>query len=450
MGSMARSLGRSAALAALAALAVGAAALAVGPLFGPSPPPDSPVGETRPLAAVPVPPPPLAGQVPHLARVEADPTAKAPPAPRAPHAGADPAPRTLRIAVRDAAGRPVVGAEVRVEVDGGVAARGRSSAPDGVAEVRAPPGPVLAVSVRGAGGPEVRRATDAPSVFGADDLEGLVLPEHALLVVRTVGPRGEPRPSERILFRPGGGRHPPTDAWGETSDSEGFARLGPFALGSVVELQPGPRGTGAPWGGPDPAAWRPVEVGGREVDLVVNDLPRLRVFVRGAEFGALVPLVLLDPESGEPLHPREHVDPAGGPWMAPALALGRTFELLAGPTGEGRLARVAALRPEEDPVEVELRPGVPLEGRALAPGAVRFVEGQVQARGRGYMGVHARLDERGRFRFAGLPNGPVTLVVHARVERREGDELRVHGELALEEVGFAEVDVAAIPPMPAR
>jgi hypothetical protein len=378
-------------------------------------------------------------------------------------ARADPpaAPTTVRLRLTDAGGTPIPWVHVTVTTRTPAAKteelRFRADA-DGVVALELPAGTVEKVVVEGRGGaPNPLMAWTAPEEVERLAPGDLVVPEVLHLVVRTVDSYGNPRAEQRILYRVEAeeGGHAGGNVWGETSDAEGLCRLGPFPPGTRLGLRPGPRGEGSPFRLTD---WRSVVVNGTRVDLTVGDAPRLRLRFRGAQATEEVRIAVLDPATGEPTFPPDSV-PGDSLWTAPALALERV-EVLAGPTAAGRVARVLNVVPTAEPIDVDLLPGVPIQGRLSAPGMRTPLRGTVEVRGRGFL-LSLPLDADGSFRVPGLPDEPAVFVAAATVEggvsyrgafeRRDEREVVVPVDVAFRVAGLV-VPAEALeePPRPVR
>jgi hypothetical protein len=327
--------------------------------------------------------------------------AKRPETASAEHAKPDPDPATpehLVFRLVDGRGQPL--AYVRVRFTTAEAVYEPSTNAEGRVEVDLDFGRLSRVEVSGSAG------STLAVVEGREELDRLragTLPVEGLayLVVRTVDSRGDPRATQRILYRrESTDEKPVLGFWGETTDREGLSRLGPFRSGTRLQIRPGPRGERDLFTKTD---WRTVVVDGSQVDLVVGDRPRLRLRVHREVSEEAIPVSVLDPADGRPAFPSATLTPSQV-WVAPALSL-EVVEVFVGPTADGRFAR-RELAPEVEPIDVHLGPGLSVSGRASAQGLKTPLQGTVVAGGRGFL-VRVLVDSDGGFRLPGVPDEPM-------------------------------------------
>ncbi|MDJ0973943.1 MAG: hypothetical protein QNJ98_05750 [Planctomycetota bacterium] len=259
------------------------------------------------------------------------------------------------------------------------------------------------------------------------------------LPVRTVDSRGDPRPHQRILFRPVIEGKEPTGWWGESSDTEGRLVLGPFPIGSTVEMRPGWRGVRKEDLTEEALRWKRVVADGKAFELFVGDQPRLVLhFPRTGEETVLV-ITVLDAESGEPAFPSRGHRVEDGDFRAPALKEHRPYEIVVGPTATGLFARHRIEQLSYYPEEVTLVRVPRVEGRVSGPNAARVRRGHITAIGRGFK-KQVPIEAGGRFAFTGLPDEPITYDVWAEVT--DGDDKGIWFRKSVEKRGETWVEIA--------
>jgi hypothetical protein len=253
---------------------------------------------------------------------------------------------------------------------------------------------------------------------------------HAHVLVRTVDSRGDPRPDQRVLFRPRE-KDAPDPGWswyGQRSDDEGWLEIGPFPIGARIEMRPGWRGQRGTDLAVTPDKWVEVVAGAEPGALFVGDQPRLVLTFTDRGDEKVLPITVLDPDTGTLAFPTVGVpvtEEAEQTWRAPALKEGKPYEVVVGPTDGGLFARLAL---EEIPyleVPIRLTPGVQVEGRVASVPGHELLAGVVHATGRGFR-LTAMFSRDGRYRFAGLPEGEsVRLHVSARTKGPNGVRMRL-------------------------
>jgi len=327
----------------------------------------------------------------------------------------------------DRAGRPIRGATVTFEVrarDGTRVVREASTDASGAARLDVPEGTLVRVRVDVGTGAANGLALERAAESGLDlrEFDEIVAQEHAVLALRTVDTRGNPRPLQRILYRRAGQAG---GWWGETSDASGTCVVGTFPLHTRLEVRPGPRGLDS--GQIDnPRGWQMVVVDGSVVDLEVGDEPRLRLRVRGTYEPLQAPVAVLDATTGEPLFPTHTATVAPEPWSAPALVPGKILEVLVGPLEDGRWKRMGPLVAQEEPIDVDLLPGTPLRGRVEGSSLPAGVRGRVRAVGRGFA-VERAIAADGTFEFPGLPDEQFVVAATLDGSGHAGEMLRESG-----------------------
>lgn len=355
------------------------------------------------------------------AREEAAPLkeAPAPPARKRPKQIA----KTMR--VLDAAGRPAHRAQVTVRVAGADGERrvSASTTADGRATLYLPEGKIISVKVIWSGTVLLSREDALGIDLGR--LGDVRSEERYVLSVRTVDSGGVPRPRQRVLYRPRVEGKQATGWTGGTSDAEGWCRLGPYALGTLLEIRAGPRGLEKD-DIADPTTWQPVRVDGGEVELIVGEEPRLQLAFPAEPVGTRLTIAVLNLETGAPVFPPVKFGTRQGTWTAEALTAGMRLEVVVFDARRGRFARLRDLVPTGRPIEVRLEPGVPVSGRVILAGARSWEGGTVRAVGRG-LDTSVPIDSHGRFRFKGLPDE--SLVLHARAQLdQEGNNVWFTGQ----------------------
>ncbi len=328
--------------------------------------------------------------------------------------------RTQDVFIVDRSGRAVPYASVTVTIETGThtteepasTETGSQTGPDGRTVLALPPGRPTAVRVetRGTGG--LGRVTvfsrSSASALDLSELAHLVLDAHELLIVRTVGEHGQPRPNERIEYRPLTQETAGAVWGGDTSDGDALCYLGPYPTGVEVELRPGAFGrTGKE---AEATPWSRATVGGRTVDLNVGDNHPLRVRVLGLRPGQKDPIVVTSSATQQVVARSDGVDPSGV-WTSNPLAAGHPVDVLVGPLDDGRYARRTGVVPGHGVVEIDLVAGTPLTGGVDLPDGSGTVSGTVRLTGRDFQ-IEVPLDEYGRFGFPGVPDEDVTLDVH--------------------------------------
>jgi hypothetical protein len=347
------------------------------------------------------------GEEPQGARLEEDSPPEAPaPVPAAAERGA---PRPHRVRVLDARGAPIEAADVVLALAPGGAVLARTGA-DGWATLAVPEGSRILGVTASARGPlgsrEILRLEDADGLDPAA-IETLTAGGAVRVVLRTVDTRGNARSGQRIAYR----AHGDEGNWyGTTSDSQGLVVLGVLPLGTRLDVRPAPRGRSPAEEAAIP--WREIAADGLVADVVVGDAPaiRLRVRIGGLSKEARTPIAVLDAATGHEIFRAVHW--GNGVWSAMEPVDDRPVEVVVGPTEDGRFARVRDHVPAPEVLDVE--PGaVPvLSGWVVSPEAA--AEGSVTATGRGFT-ASAAVDERGAFRFPGVPEEEVVLAAEVRV-----------------------------------
>ena len=275
-------------------------------------------------------------------------------------------PRRVALRVTDAAGRPIARATVRVRILDANRSRstGGSTRSDGRAEFDLPQGRVVSLEVDAPAAGGARRLLTSEDPAGLDlSAIGEVQAEDLLMLpIRTVDSSGLPRPAERILYRPREEGEVVNGWWGTTSDGDGWGLVGPFAVGARVEVRAGPRGLSRT-DVLEPTGWQAVHVDGRVVEIVVDEVPRLRLVFPDVRRNARLWITVLDAENGKALFPAAEHRTGVTPWTAPALTQLARLEVLVRDEARGRVARLHDVVPAYEALEVGLEPGVALSDR---------------------------------------------------------------------------------------
>jgi hypothetical protein len=277
--------------------------------------------------------------------------------------------------------------------------------------------------------PTTAAPTRPKRLFAWSRIEGAALPDGsqveadlAVSRVRTVDSRGEPRPEQRVLYRPISPDVPQSNWWEDTSDEHGWLELGPFAIGTQLELRPGWHGLRGKEIEADASSWPRAVADGSEFALFVGDQPRLVLRFAGTREDRIVRIVVLDAETGAEATPVEAHLTANDEWVAPALAQDRAYEIVAGPTRSGLFARKSIEGIPHHPVEVVLVPVTQVKGQVSGPTGERILGGEISATGRG-ISESVPIHRGGGFAFRGLPEE--RLVFRARAEVDTGGEGRL-------------------------
>jgi len=323
------------------------------------------------------------------------------------------------VRVLDARGQPIHAAMVTIRIKTGSETKRIKATTqlDGRASLTLPAGDVVSLSVTYRGTTLLTREDEQGIDLGRiGDVQSEDL---YVLRVRTVDPAGVPRPAQRVLFRPREEGKEPTGWWGATSDADGWCRLGPYALGTRIELRAGPRGLEPEGVVADPLGWTEVRVDGTDVDLVVGEVPRLRLAFPGAAPDARLWISVLDLDTGAPLFPTERHVVERGVWTAEALTGEKRLEVVILDRRRGLFARLRDVVPVGRPIDVTFERGVRISGRVILPDATRAEEGAVTVAGRGFE-ASTHVDARGRFTFAGLPDERFTLTARVSTDEKGG------------------------------
>ena len=311
------------------------------------------------------------------------------------------------VRVLDATGQPIRRAQVTVQVNTGSETQRVSAYTqrDGRASLRLPAGQVIKVTV--AWSNQVLLARKDERGIDLDRIGDVRSEDLYVLNVRTVDATGIPRPGQRVLYRPREEGKEPTGWWGDTSDEQGWCHLGPYALGTRLELRAGPRGLDVEEI-PDPTAWQEVRVEGTDVEVIVDEVPRLRLAFPGAAPDARLQVTVLNMDTGKPVFPTAQHVVKEGFWTAEALMESVRLEILVFDARRGFFARLHDVAPTGRPIDVHLERGVQISGRVSLVGRTEIQEGGVIVTGRGFE-ASTHVDARGRFGFTGLPDETFSL-----------------------------------------
>ncbi len=199
--------------------------------------------------------------------------------------------------------------------------------------------------------------------------------------------------------------------WIETrADRRGRFEVGPFpAEGGKLRASP-PESEGRFWQD------QVIEVKRGDAELRVELQPygdlEIRTLGRsGSGYWGDCLLAAEGPRSGHEWQSVRHAHP-----VFKGLPLDRTYSFFMEPDEEGRVVFVKGLRPGPDPVEVRLRPGGIIRGRATLPPETKSVWLRVSGPGFTYL---VDVERDGSFEILGIPPGVTEVKVKLTIDSPE-------------------------------